>query len=42
MFANLQANEKWVALALLGVAVVVLWVRWNGARLARTGSDAGG
>ncbi|HEV8443687.1 MAG TPA: DedA family protein [Steroidobacteraceae bacterium] len=42
MFANLQANEKWVALALLGVAVVVLWVRWHGARLARTGSDAGG
>src|SRR5690242_21235572 len=27
MFANLQASEKWVALALLGIAAVVLWVR---------------
>jgi membrane protein DedA with SNARE-associated domain len=35
MFANLQANEKWVALALLGIAAVVLYVRWHGARLSR-------
>jgi membrane protein DedA with SNARE-associated domain len=41
-FTNLHGSEKWFALALAAVAALVLWMRWHGARLARTGGDASG
>jgi membrane protein DedA with SNARE-associated domain len=42
IFADLHSYEKWIALALLAVALLVLWIRWHGARLARSGGGTGG
>jgi membrane protein DedA with SNARE-associated domain len=41
IFDGLHSYEKWFALGLVAVAVLVLWIRWHGARPVR-GNDTGG